>query len=110
MGSPHHLSLWLSSCYTPEKTPRRICQYLLLFIAGNLPWPAKTILNNHPSVGSAGIGRTGVVIAADIAMQQLDKEGEVDLLQILSSLRQDRGGMIQTKEQYIFLHQVKRID
>ena len=39
-------------------------------------------------------------------MQQLDEDGEVDVLQILSSLRQDRGGMIQTKEQYVFLHQV----
>lgn len=55
---------------------------------------------------SAGIGRTGVFIAADIGMQQLDEEGEVDVLRILSSLRQDKGGMIQTKEQYLFLHQV----
>ena len=45
-------------------------------------------------------------IGADIGIQQLDNEGEVDVLKILSSLRQDRGGMIQTKEQYIFLHQV----
>ena len=63
---------------------------------------------NYYVVHSAGIGRTGVLIAADIAMQQLDKEGEVDLLRILSSLRQDRGGMIQTKEQYVFLHQVRK--
>ncbi len=48
------------------------------------------------------------MIAADIAMQQLDKEGEVDLLRVLSSLRQDRGGMIQTKQQYVFLHQVRK--
>lgn len=46
-------------------------------------------------------------IAADIAMQQLDQEGEIDILQILSTLRQDRGGMVQTKEQYVFLHKVK---
>lgn len=45
-------------------------------------------------------------IAADIGMQQLDEEGEVDILQTLSTLRQDRGGIIQTKEQYIFLHKV----
>lgn len=47
------------------------------------------------------------MIAAYIAMQQWDEEGEADLLRILSLLRQDRGGMIQTKEQYIFLHQVR---
>ena len=39
-------------------------------------------------------------------MQQLDEENEVDIMHILSSLRQDRGGMIQTKEQYVFIHQV----
>lgn len=55
---------------------------------------------------SAGIGRTGVFIGADIAMQQLDEEDEGDIMHILSSLRQDRGGMIQTKEQYVFIHQV----
>lgn len=43
-------------------------------------------------------------------MQQIDREGEVDVLKILSSLRQDRGGMIQTKEQYVFLHQVNNFN
>ena len=46
-------------------------------------------------------------IGSDIAMQQFDQEGEVDILQILSSLRQDRGGMIQTREQYVFLHKAR---
>lgn len=59
---------------------------------------------------SGGIGRTGVFIAADIAMQQLDREGEIDLLKILTTLRQDRGGMIQTKEQYVFLHKVNKLN
>ncbi len=59
---------------------------------------------------SAGIGRTGVFIAADIGMQQIDEQGEIDVLRILSSLRQDRGGMIQTKQQYVFLHQVLLCD
>ena len=55
---------------------------------------------------SAGIGRTGVFIGADIGMYQLESEGEVDLLKIVSTMRQDRGGMVQTENQYIFLHQV----
>ncbi len=45
-------------------------------------------------------------IGADIGAQQLNQNGEVDVLKILSSLRRDRGGMIQTKEQYHFLHKV----
>ncbi len=45
-------------------------------------------------------------IGADIGMQQLQEEGQVDLLKIVSTIRQDRGGMVQTRDQYVFLHKV----
>ena len=61
------------------------------------------------SVCSAGIGRTGVFIGAEIGMQQLDEKGEMDILKIVSTLRQDRGGMVQTKDQYLFLYQVSLV-
>ncbi|XP_009997931.1 PREDICTED: tyrosine-protein phosphatase non-receptor type 7 [Chaetura pelagica] len=53
---------------------------------------------------SAGIGRTGCFIATRIGCQQLRDKGEVDILGIVCRLRMDRGGMIQTSEQYQFLH------
>ncbi|XP_066109630.1 LOW QUALITY PROTEIN: tyrosine-protein phosphatase non-receptor type 7 [Saccopteryx bilineata] len=53
---------------------------------------------------SAGIGRTGCFIATRIGCQQLKARGEVDILGIVCQLRLDRGGMIQTTEQYQFLH------
>uniref|UniRef100_A0A8C4KMV5 protein-tyrosine-phosphatase n=2 Tax=Casuariiformes TaxID=8784 RepID=A0A8C4KMV5_DRONO len=53
---------------------------------------------------SAGIGRTGCFIATRIGCQQLKDTGEVDILGIVCRLRIDRGGMIQTSEQYQFLH------
>ena len=46
-------------------------------------------------------------IGADLGMQQLEEEGQVDLLKIVATLRQDRGGMVQTRDQYIFLHKVQ---
>ena len=55
---------------------------------------------------SAGIGRTGVFIAADIGMKQLEENMTVDVLKIVATMRQDRGGMVQTKDQYVFLHKV----
>lgn len=55
---------------------------------------------------SAGIGRTGVFIAADIGMKQLEENMTVDVLKIVATMRQDRGGMVQTKDQYAFLHKV----
>ena len=58
-------------------------------------------------ISSAGIGRSGVFIGADIGMKNLEEKGEVDVLNIVSSIRQDRGGMVQTREQYLFLHKVR---
>uniref|UniRef100_A0A8D2DLR5 protein-tyrosine-phosphatase n=1 Tax=Sciurus vulgaris TaxID=55149 RepID=A0A8D2DLR5_SCIVU len=53
---------------------------------------------------SAGIGRTGCFIATSIGCQQLKEEGIVDALNIVCQLRVDRGGMVQTSEQYEFVH------
>lgn len=56
---------------------------------------------------SAGIGRTGVLIACDIGIQGiLQGDPKIDILRIVSTLRQDRSGMVQTREQYRFIHQV----
>ncbi|GAB1607980.1 receptortyrosineR-likeproteintype phosphatase non-receptor type 5-like [Argonauta hians] len=54
---------------------------------------------------SAGIGRTGCFIAISIGIRQLREEHSVDILGIVCSMRMDRGGMIQTHEQYEFIHQ-----
>ncbi|XP_053741962.1 tyrosine-protein phosphatase non-receptor type 5 [Synchiropus splendidus] len=55
---------------------------------------------------SAGIGRTGCFIATSILCRQLRTEGVVDILRTTCQLRLDRGGMIQTCEQYQFVHHV----
>ncbi|XP_020311899.1 tyrosine-protein phosphatase non-receptor type 5 [Oncorhynchus kisutch] len=55
---------------------------------------------------SAGIGRTGCFIATSILCKQLRSEGVVDILKTTCQLRLDRGGMIQTGEQYQFVHHV----
>ncbi|XP_074950719.1 tyrosine-protein phosphatase non-receptor type 5 isoform X3 [Phalacrocorax aristotelis] len=55
---------------------------------------------------SAGIGRTGCFIATSVCCKQLKSEGIVDILRTACQLRLDRGGMIQTCEQYQFVHHV----
>ncbi|NWV62587.1 PTN7 phosphatase, partial [Malurus elegans] len=45
-----------------------------------------------------------IVVHCRIGCQQLRDKGEVDILGIVCRLRIDRGGMIQTSEQYQFLH------
>lgn len=53
---------------------------------------------------SAGLGRTGCFIAADIGIQCLKDKQTVDVLNTVANMRMDRGGMVQTLEQYEFIH------
>jgi len=46
------------------------------------------------------------LIATDIATQQLESENKVDIANIVTTMREDRGGMISTIEQYAFVYQV----
>ncbi|KAF5281357.1 hypothetical protein FQR65_LT14755 [Abscondita terminalis] len=55
---------------------------------------------------SAGIGRTGCFLAIMNGIQQLKSNFNVDVLAILCSLRLNRGGMVQTAEQYELVHRV----
>ncbi|KAK3597121.1 hypothetical protein CHS0354_021230 [Potamilus streckersoni] len=54
---------------------------------------------------SAGIGRTGTYIALDYLVSQGKAEGHVNVLACVSNLRRQRVNMVQTKEQYCFLHE-----
>ena len=45
---------------------------------------------------SAGVGRTGTFAAIDIALQQAEGEGTVDIPSILTKLRNQRMKMVQT--------------
>ena len=56
---------------------------------------------------SAGIGRTGVFMAVDIGLQHIDRTGGVDIPSILSAIILDRGGLIQSGVQYVYVYQVK---
>ena len=49
---------------------------------------------------SAGVGRTGSYIAIDIALEQANKEGIVDIPGIINRLRQQRMKMVQTDVSY----------
>ena len=45
-------------------------------------------------------------LATIMGMQVYEDTGEVDVLKVVSTMRQDRGGMVQNKNQYIFIHKV----
>ncbi|XP_032868906.1 receptor-type tyrosine-protein phosphatase H-like isoform X8 [Amblyraja radiata] len=54
---------------------------------------------------SAGVGRTGTLIALDYLLQRIEKEAVVDVYGIVHNMRMSRTCMVQTENQYIFLHQ-----
>lgn len=54
---------------------------------------------------SAGVGRTGTFIALDRLMQHIREHEFVDILGMVSDMRSHRLSMVQTEEQYVFIHQ-----
>ncbi|XP_059391956.1 receptor-type tyrosine-protein phosphatase eta-like [Carassius carassius] len=54
---------------------------------------------------SAGVGRTGTFIAIDHLIFQIERESMVDIYGIVNDMRMHRPLMVQTEEQYVYLHQ-----
>ncbi|KAM6448172.1 tyrosine-protein phosphatase non-receptor type 20 [Liasis olivaceus] len=55
---------------------------------------------------SAGIGRSGVLLCVDIVLTYIEKDLCFDIKQIVTHLRNQRFGMIQTKDQYMFCYEI----
>lgn len=55
---------------------------------------------------SDGLSCSGTLVAIDIARQVLENNHTVDIANIVSNIRQDREGMVVTKEQYVYIYQV----
>lgn len=56
---------------------------------------------------SAGIGRSGTLIVIDMLMDQLNHYGldhEVDIQQVVKTVRAQRSGLVQTEAQYKFIY------
>ncbi|KAM4605989.1 receptor-type tyrosine-protein phosphatase mu-like [Polymixia lowei] len=66
----------------------------------------KTPPNAGPMVVhcSAGAGRTGCFIVIDIMLDMAEREGVVDIYNCVRELRARRVNMVQTEEQYVFIH------
>ena len=52
---------------------------------------------------SAGIGRTGVFVLAELGVALLQKQKGVDMAALTTMLREQRMGLVQTQPQYEFV-------
>uniref|UniRef100_A0A8C5V4F8 Receptor-type tyrosine-protein phosphatase H n=1 Tax=Microcebus murinus TaxID=30608 RepID=A0A8C5V4F8_MICMU len=69
-------------------------------------WLDQAVEGGPPIVHcSAGVGRTGTLIALDVLLRQLECDGFVGPFSFVKKMRESRPLMVQTEAQYIFLHQ-----
>jgi protein tyrosine phosphatase len=54
---------------------------------------------------SAGVGRTGAFIVIDSMLERLKHEKTIDVYGHVTCLRAQRNYMVQTEDQYIFIHE-----
>ncbi|XP_069803585.1 receptor-type tyrosine-protein phosphatase H [Dendropsophus ebraccatus] len=62
--------------------------------------------SNGPTIVhcSAGVGRTGTLIALDYLIQQIEKEQRIGIYGFVEKMRMNRNLMVQTEAQYVFLN------
>ncbi|KAM9826838.1 LOW QUALITY PROTEIN: receptor-type tyrosine-protein phosphatase mu-like [Neosynchiropus ocellatus] len=81
-----------------------------LHATGLLGFIRRIKVKTPPSAGptvvhcSAGAGRTGCYVVIDIMLDMAEREGVVDIYNCVRELRARRVNMVQTEEQYVFIH------
>lgn len=55
---------------------------------------------------SAGVGRSGTFICADICIYMMDDINQVNIQGVVKGIRTQRAYAVQTAEQYLFAHYV----
>jgi len=68
-------------------------------------WFEETFSSWYCIYFSAGVGRTGAYIVIDAMLDRVKKEETVDVYCHVTCLRAQRNYMVQTEDQYVFIHE-----
>ena len=65
-------------------------------LTGRLSTHTHTHIHTYMHTHSAGVGRTGTFITIDSVLEQVEKDGMVDIAGTVNKIRQQRMNMVQT--------------
>ncbi|KAF6030563.1 hypothetical protein EB796_011144 [Bugula neritina] len=95
----HILSTFWPSSGCPSK-PQALLEFVLAVRSQMLDGNSSPILVHC----SAGVGRTGTYIAVDRLLQCIQDHDEIDIFNLVMEIREYRCRMVQTEEQYRYIH------
>ncbi|KAM9285287.1 FERM and PDZ domain-containing protein 2 [Morus bassanus] len=87
----------------PDHNTPKLAEQLVKFI-----WYMRKAHSTGPIVAhcSTGIGRSGVLLCVEVLLSYIEKNLWFNIKQIVRDLRDQRFGMIQTKDEYLFCYEV----
>ncbi|KAJ0033046.1 hypothetical protein NQD34_000153 [Periophthalmus magnuspinnatus] len=118
-GVPEHPTPFLAflrrvkACNPPDAGPMVVhCRYVCICVTGFSSPIVLTFTSTSalflsklcPCLGSAGVGRTGCFIVIDAMTERIKHEKTIDIYGHVTLMRSQRNYMVQTEDQYIFIH------